>query len=96
MEDLDVNVVDEKNLVSAFVLEYIGLLKEKKEIANKIAVLKQKYDEQGISTKVVLKSFAKYQKERKITDKTVKQIEYYSKLITDDSKIEQEIESLDN
>lgn len=95
MEDLDIDVVDEKKLVSEFVLEYIGILKDKKEINTRIAKLKQKYDEQGISTKVVLKSFAKYQKERKITDKTVKQIEYYNQLINDDSKIEQEIEELE-
>ena len=93
MEDLEIDI---ESTVDDFMDEYMELLIEQKKIKDRIKILCQQFNETGLPTKYVIKSFNQYKKQRKENPERIKQLEDYLNIMNNNSKIKEKLDILES
>ena len=93
MEELDFE--GSSGIVNEFAQKYLELLAEKKQIDFKIKKLKIDYEEQSISTKLIITSLNEYRKEKKVDEEVLRIKNKYKSYFKENSETLEKIDSLD-
>ena len=93
MEELDFE--GSSGIVNEFAQKYLELLAEKKQIDFKIKKLKIDYEEQSISTKLIITSLNEYRKEKKVDEEVLRIKNKYKSYFKENSETIEKIDSLD-